>query len=107
MEGYGLSEGSCASVVNPLFGGPRKVGSIGREGKGEREMAKGGEGVGRGWREGAEGAGGGEGVARGWRGGGGSGEGLGRGWGGEKKRGKEEDKKNNFLLKEWLYQDKK
>lgn len=90
MEGYGLSEGSCASVVNPLFGGPRKVGSIGREGKGEREMAKGGEGVGRGWREGAEGAGGGEGVERGWREWGGFGEGVGRREEKRKRGGQEE-----------------
>jgi long-chain acyl-CoA synthetase len=29
LEGYGLSEGTCASSLNPLDGRPRKVGSIG------------------------------------------------------------------------------
>jgi len=29
LEGYGLSEGTCVSTLNPLDGRPRKVGSIG------------------------------------------------------------------------------
>ncbi len=29
LEGYGLSEGTCVSTVNPLDGRPRKIGSIG------------------------------------------------------------------------------
>jgi len=29
LEGYGLSEGTCASSLNPLDGRPRKIGSVG------------------------------------------------------------------------------
>jgi long-chain acyl-CoA synthetase len=37
MEGYGLTEGTCCSTINPFFG-PRKIGSIGLPTRGQEVM---------------------------------------------------------------------
>jgi long-chain acyl-CoA synthetase len=39
MEGYGLTEGTCCSTINPFFG-PRKVGSIGLPTRGQEVVIK-------------------------------------------------------------------
>ncbi|HWC07947.1 MAG TPA: AMP-binding protein [Solirubrobacterales bacterium] len=39
MEGYGLTEGTCCSTINPFYG-PRKVGSIGLPTRGQEVVIK-------------------------------------------------------------------
>ncbi|HEX6666683.1 MAG TPA: AMP-binding protein [Solirubrobacterales bacterium] len=39
MEGYGLTEGTCCSTINPFFG-PRKIGSIGLPTRGQEVAIK-------------------------------------------------------------------
>ena len=43
VEGYGLSEGSCASTINPIHG-PRKPGTVGRPLPGQEVALLGGDG---------------------------------------------------------------
>jgi long-chain acyl-CoA synthetase len=43
MEGYGLTEGTCCSTINPFFG-PRKIGSIGLPTRGQEVEIMGPEG---------------------------------------------------------------
>jgi long-chain acyl-CoA synthetase len=44
MEGYGLTEGTCCSTINPFFG-PRKVGSIGLPTRGQEVVIFGEDGA--------------------------------------------------------------
>ncbi|HEX5608647.1 MAG TPA: AMP-binding protein [Solirubrobacterales bacterium] len=44
MEGYGLTEGTCCSTINPFFG-PRKIGSIGLPTRGQEVEIKNDDGA--------------------------------------------------------------
>jgi acyl-CoA synthetase (AMP-forming)/AMP-acid ligase II len=44
MEGYGLTEGTCCSTINP-FHGPRKIGSIGLPTRGQEVVVLGEDGI--------------------------------------------------------------